>query len=187
MLNAPSPPAQAFAKNMDLPLDTIDVWQIEGEIAPRQFLHAISPLLFPGDIVLFGCYEPTESMQDALVSLGATTHSHIDGFCMCFDINRQEHPDGCAFRFTIPEDRFESLLRFDDQTLSQKDNSSFYDHILAFRPGIPQLPLFTFHDAACGGDLYFSGHYAKTDIDALAARLSKRATQILNPVLQQQK
>jgi len=171
---------------MDLSLDTIDVWQVDGDIPPREFLKAIGPLFSPSDVVLFGAYEPTPTLQDALGSLGTTRHEHLDGFFMCFNFNRSEHPKGCAFQYIIQDTPFEDILRLDDSVLSQKDIASFYDHVLAFRPGVPQLPLMTFHDAACGGTLYLSGHYSESEAQSFAERVSRMALNIRNPVLTNQ-
>jgi len=168
---------------MDLPLDTLQVWQIDGAVGPRDFLKGIAPLLSPGDVAMFGSYEPTEKLSDALESLGAIRHLHLDGYFMSFYANRSEHPNGCAFEYTIKNTPFEDILQFDEQTLSQKDISSFYDHFLAFRPGIPKVPLITFHDAVCGGTLYLSGHYSRSDAESVANRLSLKASLVDNPVL----
>jgi len=169
---------------MDLPLRTVEVWQFEGDMTPRVFLGGVELLLRPGDVILFGSYEPTEKSHNALKSTGAARHDHIDGFHMSFCANRGEHPNGCAFQYHLPERRFGHLLQFDDSTLSQKDIPSFYDHVLAFRPGTPLLPLFTFHDAAYGGTPCFSGHYSESDMLFIAVRLCRTATKTMNPILQ---
>ena len=176
-----------FAEIMDLPLDTIDVWQVDGDIEPRDLLKAIGPLLSSGDVVLFGAYEPTDRMDDALQRLGATRHGHLDGFFMSFEFNRSEHPNGCAFEYVVQKAPFEDILQLDDSVLSQKDIPSFYDHILAFRPGVPRLPLMTFHDAACGGTLYLSGHYSESEALGFAGRISRKIVAVQNPVLTNQK
>lgn len=172
---------------MDLPLDTIDVWQIDGDIGSRDFLRSLAPILSPGDVVLFGAYEPTDILQTAFLSLGATRHEHLDGFFMSFDFNRSEHPNGCAFHYIIRDTPFEDILRLDDSVLSQKDIPSFYDHVLAFRPGVPRLPLMTFHDAACGGTLYLSGHYSESEAHGFSERVNRKVVSIQNPVLTNQK
>ena len=172
---------------MDLSLETIDVWEIQGDLPPRDFLPAIAQLLSPGDIAMFGCYEPTPELEMALAEAGASRHDHLEGFFMCFYANRSEHPNGCAFRYTIHGKPFEDILRLSDAILSQKDIPSFYDHFVAYRPGIPQLPLISFHDAAYGGTLYLSGHYTEEHARTAARSLSREAVQITNPILSQQK
>jgi hypothetical protein len=48
---------------MDIPLETIDVWQFEGDISsPKQLLAAVSALLAAGDIAGFGIHKPTAAM-----------------------------------------------------------------------------------------------------------------------------
>jgi hypothetical protein len=159
------------------------VWQIDGALSPRDFLPAIRPLLTLGDIAMFGMYEPTEALPRALTELGATQHAHIEGFSMCFDINRDVHPKGCAFQYVIKDTPFDDILQLEDSILAQTDIGSFYDHFLVFRPGTPRLPLMTFHDAACGGSLYLSGHYSEAEIRPVAEKLSRKAHRVDNPIL----
>ena len=168
---------------MDIPLETIDVWRFDGDIDPLSFLRAAQCILAEGDIAMFGAYEPTANLTKALTGLGATSHSHLPEFYTAFDLNRSEHPDGCAFEFRIGGSNFSEILALDRDVLRQKDIDSFYDHFIAFRPGRPRVPLISFHDAACGGTLYISGHYSHEEADTMAGALGFAAVRVENPVL----
>jgi hypothetical protein len=168
---------------MDLSLETIDVWKFEGDIPPLAFLQSIRSLVSSGDIAMFGSYEPTPLLQDALLALGARKHLHLEGFFMCFDFNRCEHPNGCAFEYTVHDSAFADILDLDSSILQQKDIPSFFDHFIAYRPGIPMTPLISFHDAACGGTLYLSGLYSESVAHGLGQRLDVPFSRIQNPVL----
>jgi len=172
---------------MDIALETIDVWRFDGDIAPQSFLRAASCLLAEGDIALFGAYEPTPVLISALTSIGAIAHAHLPEFSTCFDLNRSEHPHGCAFEYHVGSSPFSDILALDQAILKQKDIPSFYDHFIAFRPGRPRIPLISFHDAACGGTLYISGFYSKEDAEELARELDVSCVSIENPVLDYKK
>ncbi|MDF3058219.1 MAG: hypothetical protein K0R17_2434 [Rariglobus sp.] len=168
---------------MDIPLKTIDVWEVEGAPAPRDFLSAVTKLLKTGDIIVFAAYEPTESLREALLRLGGIKRQELPQFYTSFEANRSEHPDGCAFEFSITESCIDRILELPDDVLHQKDIPSFYDHFIAYRRGHPLVPLVTFHDAACGGTLYLSGLYTEEEAGAFSVLLGLKSKSILNPVL----
>ena len=172
---------------MDIALETIDVWRFDGDIAPLDFIRAASCLLVENDIAFFGAYEPTLVLISALTNIGAISHAHLPEFFVCFDFNRSEYPHGCAFEYHIGSTPFSSILALDQSILIQKDIPSFYDHFIAFRPGRPQIPLISFHDAVCGGTLYISGLYSKEDAEALANELDVSCLRIENPALDYKK
>lgn len=169
---------------MDIPLKTIDVWEIEGTTAPRVFLSALAKLLKSGDIILFAAYEPTETLTQVLLGLGAVKRGDIPQFYTCFEGNRSEHPNGCAFEFSITESLIADILNLPDDVLRQTDITCFYDHFIAYRPGRPLIPLLTFHDAACGGTLYLSGLFEESEISAFCMQIGLTPKYILNPVLE---
>jgi hypothetical protein len=168
---------------MDIALETIDVWRFDGDIAPLDFLRAARCLLSENDIALFGAYEPTPVLIAALASIGAISHAHLPEFFTCFDLNRSNYPHGCAFEYHIESPPFSDILALDQCILEQQDIPSFYDHFIAFRPGRPQIPLISFHDAVCGGTLYISGLYSEEDAEKLASELNVSYLRMENPAL----
>ena len=172
---------------MDIVLETIDVWRFDGKIDPVDFIRAASYLLVENDIALFGTYEPTLALILALTNIGAISHAHLPEFFTCFDFNRSEYPNGCAFEYHIGSSPFSNILALDQSVFMQKDIPGFYDHFIAFRPGCPQIPLISFHDAVCGGTLYISGLYSKEDAEALANELHVSYLRIQNPALDYKK
>ena len=61
------------------------------------------------------------------------------------------------------------------------DKKLFFDHVVAYRPSEPVLPLLSFHDAFFGGELYLSGLYSKTTAKAFARRLGVKVRLVTNP------
>ncbi len=168
---------------MDIPLKTIDVWQLEGTIEPRTFLSALPELVKIGDIMVFAAYEPTESLTQALLPLGGVQRGELPRFYTSFHLNREEHPNGCAFEFSMTESWIASILSLPDDLLRQKDIPLFYDHFIAYRPGHPEVPLMTFHDASCGGTLFLSGLFSETEVATFSTLIGLKPNLILNPVL----
>ncbi|MEM9478052.1 MAG: hypothetical protein AAGA58_00165 [Verrucomicrobiota bacterium] len=168
---------------MDQPLDTSSVWQIDGEWSSRTFLSAAESLLSEGDVALFGAYEPTRELSEALLELGCKAHNHLEGFYTCFDINRSEHPDGCVFAMPIGSIGFSQILSLEPAILRQNDNPEFYDHFVAYRLDDQRIPLMSHHDAFSGGSLFLSTVYAQEDVETLSASLGGEAKMIENPVL----
>jgi hypothetical protein len=172
---------------MDITFETQAVWQFAFEFNPLGFISAASAVLREGDVAIFGAYEPTPEMISALIAAGAAPRAHIPEFSTCFDLNRSEHPHGSAFEYSIGAAGFARILSIEPSALRQKDIPSFYDHFIAFRPGSPRIALISFHDAACGGTLYISGHYEKDVALGLAARLSGSCKRVRNPSLRPKK
>ena len=168
---------------MDITLETDEVWQLDFDFDPLAFLSAASALLKEGDIALFGAYEPTSELVSALKAVGAIPHSHLPDFWTAFDLNRREHPHGSAFEYRIGGSGFSEILRLDRAILRQTDIESFYDHFIAYRPGMRKIPLISFHDAACGGTLYLSGSYEPESATEVATRLGGSCVRVRNPVL----
>ncbi len=172
---------------MDIALETIDVWRFDGDVDPQNFLRAARCLLAENDVAMFGAYEPTPVLISALTSIGAISHAELPEFFTCFDLNRSEHPHGCAFEYHVGSSPFSDILALDQSILKQKDIPSFFDHFIAYRPGRPKIPLISFHDAACGGTLYISGFYSKEDAEEVARQLDVSCISIENPVLDYKK
>ena len=168
---------------MDIPLETICLWRIDGEFAQRSIITFLSKVLEEGDVVIFGAYEPTPELMIALSNLGAVRHFHLPDFFTSFDFNRSEHPEGSAFELIVNKHLWNKILDLPDSILRQTDIAFFFDHVLAYRPGTPRVPLISFHDAACGGTLYVSGLYSPEQAAAFAATLAGEAKEVRNPTL----
>jgi hypothetical protein len=63
----------------------------------------------------------------------------------------------------------------------QKDKPLFFDHVLAYRRGLPALPLFCYHDAFTGGPLYLSGLFQEEAVKAFTTELGVTYARELNP------
>jgi hypothetical protein len=168
---------------MDISLETISLWQINGEFAQRTIITFLSKVLDEGDVVVFGAYEPTPQLMTELSNLGAVRRSHLPDLFTCFDLNRSEHPEGSAFEWIVNTHLWEKVLALPDSILRQADIPFFFDHVLAYRPGTPRVPLISFHDAACGGTLYISGLYSREQAEAFASSMGGTAEEVENPAL----
>ena len=144
---------------MEILFDTADIWEIDTDVDPRGFVEALATILQVGDVIVFSAYEPTPELSRHLIATGATQKGEIPEFYTSFDLNRDEHPNGCAFELAVAADTFRSLLAPDPSVLRQRDVSRFFDHAIAYRPATTRVPLFSFHDAFHGGWLFLSGSY----------------------------
>ena len=63
----------------------------------------------------------------------------------------------------------------------QDDKALFFDHLLAYRRGVPIIPLLCFHDAFIGGTLALSGLYSETTVRKFATALRSAYALQRNP------
>tara|TARA_R100000027_G_scaffold61790_1_gene53399 strand:- start:63 stop:584 length:522 start_codon:yes stop_codon:yes gene_type:complete len=172
---------------MEILLHTFEVWKLDAESPTKEFLRACSGILSSGDIAVFGAYEPTIELTQNLLHLGAKKHLEMKEFYSSFELNRYEHPNGCAFEYSLGENVFSDLLAIPENILRQKDIQCFYDHFLAYRPGTPRVPLISFHDAACGGTLYLSGLYSESTVRKFSEKISAEYSKVTNPIYSKNK
>ena len=168
---------------MEIPLQTIDVWEVEASPAPRDLLSALRGILKEQDVIVVAAYEPTDALAHALVNAGGVRHAELPHFYTSFEMNRSEHPNGCAYEFRFSDETMLKILAISPEILRQKDVDSFYDSFIAYRPGMPRIPLISYHDASCGGTLYLSGLFREEELKAFLSILGAPAKSILNPVL----
>jgi hypothetical protein len=168
---------------MEIPLQTIDVWEVEPSPAPRDLFSALRGILNEHDVIVMGAYEPTDALANALIDAGGVRHTELTHFYTSFEMNRSEHPNGCAYEFTFSDETVSKILAISPEILRQKDVDSFYDSFIAYRPGTPRIPLISFHDASCGGTLYLSGLFQEEELKGVLSTLGASAKSILNPVL----
>jgi hypothetical protein len=165
---------------MEILFDTANVWEIDTDVDPRTFVEALPMILQVGDVIVFGAYEPTTELSRHLIAVGATQRIEIPDLHTSFDLNRDEHPNGCAFEITVAGDTFQALLAPGPGVLRQRDVSRFFDHVLAYRPATPRVPLFCFPDAFHGGLLCLSGAYDEEVARLFSSQVAGSITSVSN-------
>ena len=168
---------------MDLPLSTIDVWTFQNEFSPVPFLRQLRKILRDGDVIAVGSYSPSKRLTDSLIALGATETDVDVIYHVCFRFNRDEHPNGRSFELVTSDAILDALVTEAQRSDGQDDKPLFFDHIVAYRRGIPVIHLLSFHDAFYGGELIVSGLYSEEIIRDFAAGLSSAFERQQNPVI----
>jgi hypothetical protein len=112
--------------------------------------------------------------------------SDMPEFHTSFEVNRVEHPHGCAFELSLVHDSLTSLLRQGCEALRQRDKEVFFDHVLAYRPTMPKIPLFSFHDAFNGGTLTLSGIYSEDTASLFSSKIAGSIRSLVNPYFSNQ-
>lgn len=156
---------------MDISLSTINVWTFQDEFLPESFLRRLGHLLREGDIIAIGAYSPSPRLTSSLNALGATEDDANTIYRVCFEYNRAEHPNGRSFEFAMNAAVIDAFIAESQRTDGQDDKPLFFDHIVAYRRGVPVIPLFSFHDAFYGGELHVSGLYSEKTVRTFAAGL----------------
>lgn len=174
---------QNLTKFVYIPLETIDLWEVEGEFDPAAFFKAVPLICEPTDVIGIGSYDVSD---EALVWLTANEISLTPeemAFSDSFDFNRREYPDGRAYLFHPNEYQLENLSALSQLKMGGVEKDLFFDHVLIYRLGEPIIPLLDFHDAFTGGSLYLSGHYSEKTMLSFAAVLNGVVRRVLNPAL----
>lgn len=166
---------------MNLCLSTIDVWTFQDEFLPHTFLRQLAVLLQDGDVIAVGAYNPSERLRRALNGLGASNADAGTIYSVCFELNREEHPDGRSFELPVSATILAVLAKESERADGQSDKPLFFDHLVAYRRGVPVVPLVSFHDAFYGGELHVSGLYSEKTIQTFAANLPSAYTLQRNP------
>jgi hypothetical protein len=170
---------------MFISLETIDVWEVIGDFDVADFFLALSVITKESDIVAIGSYDPPPDILNKLITLNVPIdrknhYTPFDDFC--FYVNRYEYPRGLALAFNTQKEHLRVLAQCAKEGKDEY-RKSFIDHVVAYRPEDPLLPLMDFHDAFQGGRLLFSGHYSDEAMEVFAKRLGTTVSRILNPVL----
>lgn len=100
-----------------------------------------------------------------------------------FEANRKKYPPARSFEIKGSGTNLRQLGEL-SKSLAGSDPMPF-DHIVAFRPGIPIVPMVNFRDADSGGDIQLSGLFDEDVVPAFAAQLGRDAKRLLDPVLAQ--
>jgi len=166
---------------MYIALKTHEIWIIEDEFQPSRFFSVLGSVIGKGGIVAFSAYEPSERSIAEFEKLGATQQDIPIIYQGTFELNRGEHPNGRSFEIVFTDTITARLMEMCSWKDGQKDKPLFFDHMLAYRRGLPVLPLFCHHDAFCGGALWLSGLFDEKTIRTLAGNLGVTHAQISNP------
>ena len=156
---------------MDLSLRTIDVWTFPDEFLATSFLRQLETLLQDGDMLAVGAYSPSPRISATLTELGAADTDADSIYNTCFRYNRTEHPNGRSFELPKTSATLAFLAAEAERPGGQDDKPLFFDHFVAYRRGLPVVPLLSFHDAFFGGTLRVSGLYPESTIKTFAAGL----------------
>ena len=168
---------------MYISLNTTDVWIGREELSISGFLEAIQRLLQCGDIVVIGSYEWECDLERWMCEKELKTPPKEQPFVDFFDINRDSYPNG---RFFLIEHTGNGVLNALSKRIQGLCNTKTYivDHLLGYRPGVPILPLFDYHDVGSFGDLYLSRHYHESQIEDFAKMLGTTLSNEPNPALE---
>ena len=161
--------------------NTPEIWEIDTKVNTFRFIEALDTILGVGDVLVFAAYEPTPEMSQHLVATGAIRRGNVSGLYDSFDLNREEHPDGCAFELPLASDTLTSLLRAEPGVLRQRDKDPFFDHVVAYRPTTPKTPLIHFHAAFNGGTLVLSGIFDEHTARLFSSKIEGTITGTKNP------
>lgn len=166
---------------VNLCLATIDVWALADDFSPQVFLRQLRKLLRDGDIIAIAAYSPSKRLCATLTALGATSTDADSVYSVTFDLNRAKHPNGRSFEFPWSDALLDAIAREAERTDGQDDKPLFFDHFVAYRRGVPVVPLVCFHDAFFGGTLFLSGLYSETEIKPFASGLPSGYSLQRNP------
>ena len=163
---------------MYIPLQTHDIWEIDGDFSPPQLIENLSSILEVDDIIAFGAYEPN---GDIFGDIPSSTTDAGKIYFTSFDLNRTEHPNGRSHEIAYSDIYRGRLKQLAELSNGQIDKQLFFDHLLAYRHGLPVLPLFCFHDAFYGGQLTLSGLYTEETIKQFSSSLDASFNKVSNP------
>jgi hypothetical protein len=166
---------------VNLDLATIDIWALADDFSPETFLRQLRHILHDGDIIAVGAYSPSRQLCANLTALGATSTDADTIYSVTFDLNRVEHPNGRSFEFPWGDVLLDALVREAERTDGQDDKALFFDHFVAYRRGVPVVPLLCFHDAFFGGTLFLSGLFSEAEIKRFASALPSGYSRQRNP------
>jgi len=169
---------------MYISLSTLEVWQINGDVSAGSFFESVGKLLNESDTLVLGIYDSSDEIQDYLALAGTDLEGQNDfPFKDTFDMNRDEYPRGSAHLISPSNSILTKLAEFARKPKGGKDSDVFVDHILAYRIGVPMLPLFNFHDAFSGGIMYVSGMYSNEEISTFTEATGESFCRVDNPEL----
>jgi hypothetical protein len=169
---------------MTIYLETISVWLANEPPKPSTFFSSLYRILDPSDILVIGSYELDEIALDWFKN-----HELVENYIMkpyvddCFDLNREEYPHGKGWIFQASRENLIGLANLMNSLPALPNGFICIDHILAFRAGIPILPIFNYRYAFKGGDLILSGLFSGDLLAEFGNECGISFSQMQNPVL----
>lgn len=164
---------------MYLSLKTIDVWAIDGCFTATSLFTGAQHLIEDHMILTIGSYNACKEIREYLESVALTLNTVP--YKHSFEYNRIEFPNGRPYDLAVKSEILKELCKYSMHAQGSVDKTLFFDHLVAFRIGVPMLPLVSFHDAFNGGVLYLSGHYSEKDINQFVKALGCNAELVSNP------
>jgi hypothetical protein len=92
---------------MYISLKTYEIWRINGKFTPKHFFQAIPSITAPGDLVVVGAYNCSETIYEWLSKNEIPLKKPKPFDDDCFDINRDEYPKGRSFCLPISDRNLE--------------------------------------------------------------------------------
>jgi hypothetical protein len=166
---------------MFIALNTLDLWSLDDPANPADFFSGLGEILGETDILVVGSYGMENAAKCILESIEYNGEAASTPFSDTFNLNRDEYPDGKAWLLKANSRNLKALADCSSGGIDGLISSRFFDHLLAYRPGIPLIPLFDYHDAFNGGGLMLSGHYDRTTIEIFSRKLNVSFANIVNP------
>jgi hypothetical protein len=159
---------------MNLDLRTYRHWIVGGEYRAATFWKALDLLCNPGDRIVIGSYWMLPELRKeirgrSLPALAAPPYLES------FRFNLNEYPDGAAHELPCDRATIDLLVHMSAIANGGVEKPLFFDHVVAYRPGSPIVPLLSYHDAFCGGWLELSGLYAQQAVHAFVTTLGQGA------------
>jgi len=172
---------------MNIALETIDVWEIEGKFDASALFMAIPLICAETDILAIGSDDPSDEEQEWLLTheIPVNRRDNYRPFdAWCYDgINREEIPFGKAYALHPKSEQLQELSRMARRASERSPKKWFFEHVLAYREGKPLLPLMDYHDAFLGGSLCLSGLFSEEEAQRFAQSMGANAKRIHNPVI----
>src|SRR5688572_30715083 len=129
-----------------------------------RFFDHVSILVRPTDTLVLGCYDAREDIWRFLVRecLSDSQIRYKDQLESNFRHNRSSYPRGAAFHLSGTTTVIETISGF---ARSTPDSIALCDHVAAYSP---ERPIFIFHDAFSGGELFVSSYLPKAQVESFS-------------------
>lgn len=154
------------------------MWQVENADCPNVLLRNLGNILYETDRLVIGSYELNEESKNLIMSMGRHDLVLEAPYFETFDFNLDEYPEGRAWDVLASKQNLAELAISVDG-----GGQTGFDHLLAYRPGKPVLPLFNYHDSFKGGDMLISGLYSENMIINFCEKINSKYKLVRNPEL----
>jgi hypothetical protein len=168
---------------MNISLETIDIWKIEGGFDAAGLFSALPKICFETDVLGIGSYHLFEEASQWLQANEIQNVEEKPFDDRCFDVNRKQYPHGKSYALHAGPSQLLHLSLLSGKAKGGVEKDLFFDHLLIYRSGEPIIPLLDFHDAFTGGELYLSGLYSQAAVQSFATALGVHAERVKNPIL----